>query len=187
MTIVEQVRNELLRRNKEYIEKVDSYDFWENHIKFVVDEALKLASAYGADKEIVELGALLHDVSLVSNVGTKADHHIQGAKIAGEILIKLNYPQEKIKRVSNCVLHHRTSKNAENIDELCVCDADIIAHFDNIPMIFFKSFTMDKMTLNDKDLLIQGFEKDFNDLSDKTKEKFKSKYENIMQVLFGKN
>ena len=187
MTIIEQVKNELLKRNQEYIEKVDSYDFWNNHIKFVVDEALKLASIYSADKEIVELGALLHDIALVSNIGTKADHHIQGAKIAEEILISLKYPQDKSEKVVNCVLHHRSSKNAENIEELCVCDGDILAHFDNIPMIFFKSFTMGKMTLNDINKFIQGFQEDYDDLSDKTKETFKDKYENIMQVLFGKN
>ena len=187
MSIVEQVRNELLRRNQEYIEKVDSYDFWNNHIKFVVEEALKLASVYGADKEIVELGALLHDIALVSNVGTKADHHTNGAKIAEEILTNLKYPQDRKERVVNCVLHHRSSRNAENIEELCVCDADILAHFDNIPMIFFKSFTMGKMTLNDMSMFIQGFQKDYDDLSDKTKETFKDKYENIMQVLFGEN
>ncbi len=187
MSIVEDVKNELLKRNKDYIEKIDSYDFWNNHIKFVVDEAIKLANAYGTDKEIAELGALFHDIALVSNVGTKADHHIQGAKIAMEILTSLNYPQDKKERVMNCVLHHRSSKNAENIEEICMCDGDILAHFDNIPMIFFTTLTMGKMTLNDIDMLIQGFQKDFDDLSDKTKKTFKNKYENIMQVLFGKN
>lgn len=187
MNIIDQVQSEILRRNQEYINKVDNYNFWENHIKLVVDEALKLASVYGADKEIVELGALLHDIALVSNVGTKVDHHTNGAKIAEEILTNLNYPRYKMQRVVNCVLHHRSSKSAENIEELCVCDADILAHFDNIPMIFFKSFTMGKMTLSDKDFFIQGFQKEFDDLSDRTKETFKDKYENIMQVLFGEN
>ncbi len=185
MTINKQVKDELLKRNQDYINKVSNYDFWNNHIKFVVDEALKLADIYGADREIVELGALLHDIALVSNVGTKADHHINGAKIANEILISFNYPEDRLQRVLNCVLHHRSSQNAENVEELCVCDADILAHFDNIPMIFFKSFTMGKMTLNDIDLLIKGFQNDFNDLSEKTKETFKDKYENIMKVLFG--
>lgn len=46
---------------------------------------------------------------------------------------------------------------------------------------------MGKVTLNDVDLLIQGFQKDYDDLSYKTKETFKDKYENIMQVLFGEN
>lgn len=98
MNIINLVKNELLRRNQEYIEKVDSYDFWNNHIKFVVDEALKLASIYGADKEIVELGALLHDIALVSNIGTKADHHTNGADIAKELLNQYGYPKEKMAR-----------------------------------------------------------------------------------------
>ena len=106
---------------------------------------------------------------------------------AEEILTNLKYQQDKKERVVNCVLHHRSSKNAENIEELCVCDADILAHFDNIPMIFYKSFTMGKMTLNDISMFIQGFQKDYDDLSDKTKDIFKHKYENIMQVLFGEN
>ena len=33
----------------------------------------------------------------------------------------------------------------------------------------------------------KAFKKDFDDLSEKTKETFKDKYENIMQVLFGEN
>lgn len=185
MTIIEQVRNELLRRNKEYIEKVDSYDFWENHIKFVVDEALKLATQYSADKEIVELGALFHDIALVSNVGTKAEHHINGAKITEEILTNLNYPQDQKERVVNCVLHHRSSKNAENEEELCVCDADILAHFDNIPNAFVVG--VKKHNFSKPEQFKAWLEKDFNDLSDRTKETFKDKYENIMQVIFGEN
>ena len=43
------------------------------------------------------------------------------------------------------------------------------------------------MTLNDKNMLIHGFQKDCDDLSDKTKETFKDKYENIMRVIFGEN
>lgn len=185
MAIIEQVRNELLKRNKEYIEKVDSYDFWLNHIKFVVDEALKLASVYDADKEIVELGALLHDIALVSNVGTKPDHHINGAQIAEEILTNLKYPQDKKERVMKCVLHHRSSKNAENIEELCVCDGDILAHFDNIPNAFVVG--VKKHNFSKPEQFKVWLEKDFNDLSDRTKETFKYKYENIMNVLFGEN
>lgn len=185
MTIIEQVKNELLKRNQEYIEKVDSYDFWDNHVKFVVDESLKLASIFGADKEIVELGALLHDIALVSNVGTKADHHTNGAKITEEILTNLKYPQDKKERVVNCVLHHRSSKNAENIEELCVCDADIIAHFDNIPNAFVVG--VKKHNFSKPEQFKSWLEKDYDDLSDRKKETFKDKYENIMQVLFGKN
>lgn len=184
--IIEQVKKELMKRNQEYMDKYENYNFWEQHIKFVVYEALSLAEELGADKEIVELGALLHDIALVSKVGTKVDHHTNGAKIAEDILNYYNYPAEKTKRVVNCVLHHRSCKNAENIEEVCVCDADILAHFDNIPMIFECTYKFHKIeTIPEANkIIIDGFKKDFNDLSDRTKKVFKSKYDNIMEVLF---
>lgn len=184
--IIEQVKKELMKRNQEYMDKYEKYNFWEQHIKYVVFEALALAEELGADKEIVELGALLHDIALVSNVGTKVDHHINGAKIAEEVLSNYNYPAEKIERVVNCVLHHRSCKNAENIEEICVCDADILAHFDNIPMVFECAYKFHKIeTIPEANKwIIDGFEKDFNDLSDRTKKVFKSRYDNIMATLF---
>ncbi len=183
--LIKNIKDEVLDLNEKYKKSAeDGYDFWENHVKHVVKESLLLAEKYGADKEIVEIAAMLHDIALMSNVGTKADHNVNGAKIAEEILSKYNVEKSKKERIVGCVLHHRASKYAENIEELCVADADIIAHFDNIPMIFFKSFTWGKMTLNDKDKLIQGFQNDYEDLSERSKKEFKPRYENIMQVLF---
>ena len=182
LTTIKQVKNEILKRNKWYLEKIDNYDFWNNHIKFVVDEALKLASVYGADKEIVELGALLHDIALVSNIGTKADHHIQGAKIAEEILTNLKYPQDKREKVVNCVLHHRSSKNAENIEELCVCDGDILAHFDNIPNAFVVG--VKKHNFSKPEQFKAWLAGDYDDLSEQTKIAFKDRFNAIMSTLF---
>ena len=102
-----------------------------------------------------------------------------------EILNKYNYPQEKIKRVKNCVLHHRTSFDAENKEEVCVSDADILSHFDNIPMIFDYTYKNYDVNLsNIRSFIKRYFENDYNDLSDKTKVIFKEEYENIMKVLF---
>ena len=87
MDIIEKIKEELLRLNQKYIlEADDNYDFWNNHIKYVVMEAKNLALNYGADVEIVELGALLHDIALVAKVGTKADHHSNGVILAKELL-----------------------------------------------------------------------------------------------------
>lgn len=185
--IIEKVRNELMRRNQEYIEKYENFNFWEQHIKYVVAESLKLADELGADKEIVELGALLHDIALVSNVGTKVDHHTNGAKIAEDILVAFNYQKDKMKKVINCVLRHRSCKNAETVEEMCVCDADILAHFDNIPMMFECAYKVHKFeTIAEaNEWIIKSFEKDFNDLSERTRATFKKRYDNIVSVLFG--
>ena len=66
---------------KEQIERYkndseDHYDFWNEHIKYVYEESIKLAIEYGADREIVSLGALLHDIALINKVGYRKDHHI---------------------------------------------------------------------------------------------------------------
>lgn len=186
MGVVEKVRNEILRLNEEYLKGEDKFNFWEQHFKYVVKESLILAEKYGADKEIVELGALLHDVALVSKVGTKKDHHTNGAQIAEKMLLNFKYPKNKTKRVVSCVLHHRSSKNAENVEEICVADADILAHFDNIPMTFecmyrFHNFA----TIEEGNAFLKSeYERDFNDLSDKTKKQFKTRYKKILNVLF---
>ena len=104
---------------------------------------------------------------------------------AEEILTNLKYQQDKKERVVNCVLHHRSSKNAENIEELCVCDADILAHFDNIPNAFMVGVKTHNFSRPEQ--FKAWLQKDYDDLSDKTKDIFKHKYENIMQVLFGEN
>lgn len=52
-------------------------------------------------------------------------------------------------------------------------------------MCFYTSFRFKKFSLNDVGEMKVWFEKDFNDLSDRTKFEFKPRYENIMQVIFG--
>lgn len=186
MNIVEKIKEYVKDEcNKHKKESKEGYDFWNEHIKYVYDKALVLAKKYDADMEIVSLGALLHDIALIKKVGKRSDHHINGAKISEEILNKYNYPQEKIKRVKNCVLHHRTSFDAENKEEVCVSDADILSHFDNIPMIFDYAYKNYDVNLsNIRSFIKRYFENDYNDLSDKTKVIFKKEYENIMNVLF---
>ena len=185
MSIISKVRDEVLRLNQWYIENVDNYNFWEQHIKFVTKNAVMLAERYGADTEIVELGALLHDIALVSNIGTKADHHTNGVVIARSLLTKFGYSCDRLEKVLGCIEHHRSSKYTTNIEELCVADADILAHYDNIPMCFEVAYKFKNMTNATKEEWITYFSKDYNDLSDKTKEVFKDKYLQIIDTLFG--
>ena len=184
--------NEVEKYVKDKIEEYkansdDHYDFWNEHIKYVYDESLKLADLYNADKEIVSLGALLHDIALINKVGDRKDHHINGEIIAREVLTNLNYDEVKKERVLKCVYNHRSSKNATTIEELCVGDADILAHFDNIPMLFNSAYNRNDVNLNEvREWMKNTFEKDFNDLSDKTKEIFKDRYNLIYEIVIGK-
>ena len=135
--ITEKIKQELLVICEKHKEKED-YDYWNYHIKHVVKNGIELAKRYGADVEIVELGALFHDIAMPLEYGPKVEHEVYGAKIADDLLTKLNYPSSKIERVKACILNHRGSINKpkNTIEEQCVADADMIAHFDSIPAIF---------------------------------------------------
>ena len=186
--IVENIKKELIIRCNTYKEK-HNYDFWNDHIKYVVKNAVELAKKYNADVEIVELGALLHDIAMPSECGPREEQNIYGAKIADELLTKLNYPQDRKQRVKECVLRHRGSKDLlrNTIEEQCVADADVMAHFDCIPSLFHLAFGKNEMKLSledGTDFVKKKLERDYNKLSSRTREILKGRYENIINVLF---
>lgn len=185
MDFVDAVYSYVLDKCKWHMEtSEDHYDFWNEHIKYVYEEANWLAERYDADSEIVKLGALLHDIALICMVGTRAEHHINGRKMAEEILTKFNYPKDRMTRVLDCIYHHRSSKDATNLEEMCVADADILAHFDNIPMLFDLLFNVKKMSLEEVHKEMPTYlEKDYDDLSERTKLEFEEKYEKIKEIL----
>ena len=99
-----------------------------------------------------------------------------------ELLQKYNYPSDKTQRVINCIINHRSSKNTTTVEELCVADADIIAHFYNLSSSFvlgIKNFNFTK-----PEQFISWFVNDYNDLSNQTKQTFKHRFNNIMKTLF---
>ena len=108
-------------------------------------------------------------------------------KIKEELLTKLDYPKDKLELVKKCVLNHRGSTNLkrETVEEECVADADVIAHFDCIPSLF-------SLAYRDKDLSVQEgaelvkkkLERDYNKLSTRSKELLKDRYETIIKILF---
>ena len=187
MDIVKIIENYVKEKIEEYkINSEDNYDFWNEHIKYVYEESIELAKTYQANIEIVSIGALLHDIALICKVGDRKDHHLNGEKIAAKILDKFNYSNPFKDKVLKCVRNHRSSKNATTIEELCIADADILAHFDNIPMLFNSAFNRNNINLNNvRNWIKECFEKDYNDLSDRTKNIFQDKYKTICEVILG--
>ena len=185
--LIDQIRQYVFEKSEAYRETSDDhYDFWNEHIRYVYREAVSLARQYGADETVVALGALLHDIALIEKVGTRENHHLNGKILSSRILDRFSCPGDLKAGVLGCVLHHRSSKNAANIEELCVGDADILAHFDNIPMLFNAAFNRDGVSLNEVRAWMQdSFEHDYNDLSERTKEVFRNRYDTIKSVVLG--
>jgi len=190
VSIIDNVKSEIMLLNEKFmLEADDKYNMWEEHVKYVVQEALALAEKYNADLEIVELATILHDVAMIAKVGTRQDHHKTGAEMAQAILAKYGYPQSRIDRVKSCVLNHRSSKGLTGNEELCVADADILAHFDNVPMLlnlFFKKLYTDNMTLPElRSRMKEFFDHDYNDLSERTKQEYRDRYKLLCRIVLG--
>ena len=176
---------------KNFVEKecrkkinIYTYDTWNHHIVPVVNFSKTLANKLKADKEIVELSALLHDIGAIK--GDPENHHISGAKEAEKILKKFNYPEEKIKQIQYCIYTHRGSKpqKKETVEAKCVAAADAMAHFDDLPSIFSLAFSKHKMSIDDGSTWIkEKIERDWKKMIPEAKELMRDKYKAIKSIL----
>jgi len=94
------------------------------HVLRVLKVASYLAEKEGADVEVVQVGALLHDVGW--SIGKP--HHETGAELADKILKEMNYSKAITKAAVNIVLHHHLDSRHKlgTLEEKVVWDADKI-------------------------------------------------------------
>jgi len=164
------------------------YGAWTHHILPVVKYAKLMAKKLGANKEIVEIAALLHDYASVKDRKLYKEHHVHGARLAEMILEKYNYPEQRIKEVKHCILSHRGSKITKKltIEALCVADADSMAHFDSISSLFYLAFFSHKMDIDEaNDWIAEKLERSWKKLSPTAKEIIRDKRE-ASKLLLGK-
>ena len=141
--------NRVIKEVKQKVEKVCSldsnvfgYGIWTHHILHVVRIGKMLAEQFGADTEIVEIAALLHDYAGIKDHKLHKEHHIHGAIAAEKILRNLNYPAQKIKAVKHCIENHRSSIPGKRgtPEAECLASADAIAHIENVPSLFYLAY-----------------------------------------------
>ncbi len=100
-----------------------------DHILRVTRMAEKIATAEGADLEIVRAAALLHDAE-GSNPTDKARrklHHHASADFAGEILLAEGWDDSRVAAVQHCIRTHRfrdTSEPPQTLEAQVLFDAD---------------------------------------------------------------
>ena len=95
-----------------------------SHVYRVFRIATFLAEKEKADVELVQIGAILHDIG--RTVGEP--HNETGARLASEILSGTDFPHEKSDRVAKIVMYHALSlrDKLETLEEKIVWDADKI-------------------------------------------------------------
>ena len=94
------------------------------HIDRVFRIATYLAEREKADVELVQIGAILHDIG--RTVGEP--HNETGARLASQVLSGTDFPLERSDRVARIVLYHALSMRdkLETLEEKIVWDADKI-------------------------------------------------------------
>lgn len=73
------------------------------HARRVRELAVRIALAIGADRDVAEAAALLHDIG--HSVG-RDRHAIRGAGLAADLLARSGFPAAKIAAVEDCIRHH---------------------------------------------------------------------------------
>jgi uncharacterized protein len=102
------------------------------HVMRVYQMAERLAIAEGADLEIIQSAALLHDAQEEGNhaqqsVDHRNIHHLTSAELAGEILRAEGWETPRIEAVQHCIRAHRFRDGREppqTLEAKVLFDAD---------------------------------------------------------------
>ena len=185
--IVEKMRQEIMERSARFEEQTkgtkDEYNIYREHIQYVYKYVVLLSKDKNVDKEVLELSALLHDISMTDMTLDRSRHNEFGADIAEQLLRENDYPEDKVQLVKKCILNHskRRSDYRTTEEEQILVDADGLSHFDAIEKLY--SLPSMVMGLSEEDSVYFVQDKltgDYNELSDDLKYLVKDKYDMVM-------
>ena len=185
--IVEKMRQQIMDRSARFEEQTkgtkDEYNIYREHIQYVYKYVVMLSKDKNVDREVLELAALLHDISMTDMALDRSRHNEYGAEIAEQLLRENNYPEDKTQLVKRCILNHskRRQQYRSTEEEQILVDADGLSHFDVVKTLY--SLPSKVMGLSEEDSVRFVQDKmtgDYNELSDDLKYLVKDKYDRIM-------
>lgn len=187
--IVSKMQQEIINRSNLFEQQTkgtkDEYNIYKEHIQYVYKYVILLSKNKNVDHEVLELSALLHDISMTDSNLDRSKHNEYGAIIAEQLLRENNYKEEKIQLVKKCILNH-SSKRASfrtTEEEKILVDADGLSHFDSIASLY--SLAHNVMGLDDNEtikFIKDKLTKDYNEISNNLKYLIDDKYKKIMSV-----
>ncbi len=129
--------------DKRDVEVVGEPFYFEHHLLVVNDFALRLVEKYKGDREVVSLGALLHDLGILYS-DLPSEHDAKGLEAVGAYLSNLNLSSEKIGAVLGCVRAHGCKEVMPGtVEEKIVATSDGLSHL-LTPWYLIKSRYSDK-------------------------------------------
>ncbi len=123
--LLDEVRQEV-REACERPENALTASFYDEHLAIVAAHATSLATALGADPEVVELAAWLHDISAVLDLATLPTHAEASADLAGGMLARRGYPDARVAAVASAIRRHSAPLQVGDgtPEEVCLSNAD---------------------------------------------------------------
>lgn len=116
----------------------------EIHMRVSRDFAVRLLEAEGGDPNVILPAIMLHDVGWkmipedlhlqafgphAKDMDTNRIHEVEGARIAREILEKVNYDRALIDEVAEIIIGHDSREKALSLNDAIVKDADKLWRF----------------------------------------------------------
>lgn len=114
------------RKARKLMEGLPGSHDW-SHVERVRRLAILISKAEGADLEVVEAAALLHDIGRKYEYkDPRVNHADKSAELARPILEEAGFPPEKVDHVLKCIRGHRFRRKCEleTLEEKIIYDAD---------------------------------------------------------------
>jgi uncharacterized protein len=160
--------------------------FYADHLLVVLKYSELLADTLKADKEIVRLSSLLHDISAVMDIKTLPAHNINSADMAELLLRQNNYPEERIQMVKQTILKHTSPiKIGEGTpEEICLSNADAISQIVKPAYWMYFVFKIRNLTYEEgKNWLITKIDSNWNSLIEPAKALIEKEYKLVKETL----
>ena len=93
---------------------------------------------------------------------------------------------EKIELIKKCILNHRGSKLVDKTspEEICIADADAMAHFYSIPSLFSMVYREKKLSIDEgTKFIMDKLERSYNKMSEKGRVLVKRQYDSAKNIL----
>jgi len=162
------------------------YGIWTHHILSVVAYGKQLADILGADANIVEIAALLHDYASIKDQAMYEDHHLHGPYEAEKLLQEQNYPRATILAVKECIASHRGSIRAEQRtnEAICLASADAMAHIAQVSSLLYLAYVQHHMTIDEGSKWVQEkLRRSWNKLCPEARELMQEQYQAALKIL----
>jgi putative nucleotidyltransferase with HDIG domain len=136
------------------------YKSWplQRHVDLVRKSALELADIEKADKEVVEIAAILHDIGKYKDNKT---HHEISYNLAKEFVNKLELSGTQKDLILKCVLKHRFKFVSEDNE----IEVKIIQSADALGSLFDDELQENRRKTKSKEDMLSLYEKSFKKIS----------------------